>query len=388
MPLGVLSILGLGAIGAAGLAALSARRRQLDWLALCKSMDLTPKRATLGWSYEAKGVYKGTEIRITRFENEARTVVLVDGLTPNLRLDCQGTLAFGEDLAIGDPIFDAHVKVQSDIGLWALGFLDDKTRTSVFGKLRREQFKLAQGQAKVSVDRHPVTRQEMRDLLNDAMEMTLSFRADPNSKTFLGRVERIATKDPQPDVRVNALRALYLSRHGCSTKVLARAARDSDPKVRMAALILSRDAKALADIRADSSVWPQIADAPFALQISVIAELENSPNGEPGLIYFLLQPDPDLAAHAVKALANGGSEHALDALDRVGKAFGKERELKLAASEAATQIRARLTSAGGQLSIVETPHGELSLAESKGELSLSDEKVLLSTSKGADTRDV
>ncbi|MFZ5476319.1 MAG: hypothetical protein ACOZNI_06035 [Myxococcota bacterium] len=271
------------------------------------------------------------------------------------------SLTGGDDHLVGDPAFDAAHVVDGDPVAFTL-LLDGDTRAAVARLVRERGGEVDNGVVQVERRGHVWDPATLAALLDDLASLGRRL-GEPVSA---GRLRAVAVGDPEPGVRLRALRALG---RGGDSLVAAAAAKealaDAATEVRLqATLLLGEPLDAFAD-------EDLLAFAPF--DPPGLARALARRGDEARLCRLLDVDHAGVRAAAARGLAEAGTVAAIPSLVPLTNGLLADDDVKRAARAAVEAIRGRLGDVdAGRLALADGEAGSVAIAEGEaGAVSLA-----------------
>jgi len=365
------------------IAQVSSKQRRAAWTAAAASLGMTFTKGSFFDTDRIRGDLNGCGVEVyifSRGSGKSRTTytgIRVNGhLFAGLQLrkegmgSALGKLFKGEDVQIGDPLFDRQVNIQGDV-VEAIALLDAEARSGVLDLLSQGgtiEDGLIAWDNRGTMKNAGLIESRVRALVRLMNSLSLGSR-DP-----IQCISENALKDPLPMVRLRNLDALLAAR-GMLPATMATARRCLDDP---SAAVALRAALALGD-----EGLPHVEqlvnqrDVPPMMRIQALSVL--GARGEEALIAMLDSGDVEVLRAAARALERCGTLAAVAPLLNHSKGMLTDSSLKQAARQAIDAIQAR--HGGGErgaFSIADggDARGGLSIAEEdrRGAVSMANKK--------------
>lgn len=320
-----------------------------------------------GWQSRSwfRGRLEGADVELLLFSRSSGktstpytryTVFGADPITrlrpQNLATELWSAVAGGEDLVLGDPVFDKAVQVAGDrVSLAAA--LNAETRGDLELLVGRGG-SVEEGRVSFEVRGHQVDPAEIRARMGELARVAWALAPTAASAARLAENARM---DPEPGVRRFNLARLAESDRPVAEATARALVDDPDALVRFDAARVLGDLQRVRDAREDVKLAAATLDPEGVARILARAE------DELGLVALLAGTAPVQIA-ACHALERCGTVHAVEPLLPLGRSILGDGGVKQAARAAVAAIQGRLGPA---------EHGTLALAEGGGEVSVAEE---------------
>lgn len=269
-------------------------------------------------------------------------------------------LTGAEDVATGDPIFDADVIVAGSPVLLSAN-LDVDARSGVRALLARGAV-IEGGAVEVHMRGHITEAASLAQLLDPAADVAgMLGRAD----ALTTRLRAQAESDPIPGVRMTALRVLMGHDAPAAAAAATALLDDFDPCVKVQARLILRDDEGVAAVPVE---WLR-AYAPTDAE--ALSRALMRANAEDALVGLLLVERADVRIAACKALARVGTVRAVAPLKALDGGFFGSEEVRNASNGAVAAIQSRMGDVGAGRVSVAVEGGQVSVAQVAGQVSVA-----------------